>query len=61
MAKRNINSADIQVGKLVAFNMLPDATWWRVVSISGFVLAVQEIGYDDIQTIDISFVQQVKD
>lgn len=52
---------EIKVGSKVAFNTLPDAIWFEVVSISGFILAVREGPNYAIQTIYKSLVKQVKD
>lgn len=51
---------EIKVGCWVAFNTLPDAVWFEVVAISGFILGVREAPGHFIQTIDKSLVQQVR-
>jgi hypothetical protein len=46
-------------GDLVAFNMLPDATWFEVLSVDGFTLTVREAGTDySPQQIDLSLIKQ---
>lgn len=55
----------IEVGKLVAFNKTPDASWFEVTAIDGFTLTLKEFdghGTDYApQRSDKSLVAQVKD
>lgn len=51
----------IEVGSIVAFNMLPDATWFEVTKIDGFVIMVREEGTDYAeQRSDKSLVKRVR-
>ena len=57
-----MNEKNIKVGSVVAFNTLPDATWFDVVEVEGFTLTVREHGTDYAkQWIDRSLVKQVKE
>ncbi len=48
-------------GDLVAFNRLPDATWFEVLTIDGYSMTVREAGTDDAaQRSDTSLVKQRK-
>lgn len=61
--QRNVKrptKTDIVPGKLVAFNTMPNATWFEVVEIDGFCIVVREPGFTDLQRSDISLVKQVK-
>lgn len=55
----------VVIGSLVAFNELPDATWFEVLSIDGFQLTIREYNehsgknYREQYT-DKSLVRQVK-
>ncbi|QWY83626.1 hypothetical protein [Rhizobium phage RHph_X2_26] len=54
-------SAKIEVGSIVAFNTLPDAVWFDVLSIDGFTLTIREHGTNYAkQSMDKSFVKQVR-
>ena len=49
----------IQIGDAVAFNKLPDAVWFDVVTVDGYLLTVREAGADyAAQRIDSSLVKQ---
>lgn len=51
----------IEVGSVVAFNTLPDATWFKVEAIKGFNLTVRQVGTDHAEHwIDKSAVKQVR-
>ncbi len=57
MAKKQ----EIKVGTLVAFNTLPDAAWFEVLEVNGFLLTIKEYGTEYAsQTMDKSFVKQIK-
>lgn len=57
-----MNEKDIKVGAVVAFNTLPDATWFDVLEVNGFALTVREHGTDYAkQWVDRSLVKQVKE
>lgn len=48
-------------GQQVAFNKLPDAVWFEVIRVDGFLLTCREApGYTE-QVIDISLVAQIRD
>lgn len=50
----------IEIGNKVAFNTLPDATWFDVVAVNGFTLTVRETGTDyAVQVIDRCAVKAV--
>jgi len=50
----------VKVGSVVAFNELPDAVWFEVLSIDGFNLTIREHGTDyATQVIDKGYVKQV--
>jgi hypothetical protein len=52
---------DIKVGSEVAFNMLDDATWFKVEAIDGFNLTVREVGTEYApQHIDKCAVKRVR-
>jgi hypothetical protein len=52
---------NIKVGSVVAFNMLPDATWFDVLERDGFRLVLREHGTDYAkQYVDVSMVARVK-
>ena len=50
-----------KVGDVVAFNMLPDAAWFDVLEIAGFMMKVREHGtnYKE-QIIDKGGVKQIR-
>ena len=51
----------IEVGSVVAFNMLADATWFDVIAIDGFNMTVREHGTDYApQSSDTSLVKRVR-
>jgi hypothetical protein len=51
----------VEVGSVVAFNKLADATWFDVVSKDGFNIEVREHGTDyATQRSDTSLVKQVR-
>lgn len=51
----------VKVGSVVAFNNLPDATWFEVLGIDGFILTIKEKNTNyKSQTSDKSLVLQVK-
>ena len=48
-------------GDLVAFNRLPDAVWFEVLTIDGYAMTIREAGTDDAaQRSDTSLVKQRK-
>lgn len=50
---------NIQVGDLVAFNKLSDATWFEVIEINGYSMKIVEAGTNDApQYMDSSLVKQ---
>lgn len=50
----------IKVGDIVAFNKLPDATWFDVIKINGFQMVVREHDTDyATQISDTSLVRKV--
>jgi hypothetical protein len=50
-----------KVGDVVAFNMLPDAAWFDVLAINGFIMTVREHGTDYAeQRIDKGGVKQIR-
>lgn len=52
----------IEVGSVVAFNNLDDATWFKVEAIDGFILTVREVDTDyATQQIDSSVVKRIRD
>lgn len=52
---------EIKVGSQVAFNTLPDAVWFDVLEINGFLLVIREHATNyATQTMDKSLVKQVK-
>lgn len=60
--KKPFKDSDIKAGAVVAFNMLPDATWFDVIKRDGFMITIREradIIYSE-QTADVSMVCQVK-
>ena len=51
----------IKPGDKVAFNRLPDAVWFEVLTIDGHAMTVREAGTDDAaQRSDTSLVKQRK-
>lgn len=51
----------IEVGSLVAFNMLDDATWFEVLEIDGFHMRIREAGTNyATQNMDTSLVKRVR-
>jgi hypothetical protein len=59
MAKKMLSIAE---GREVAFNTLPDAVWFTVVKVEGFVLTLREAGTNyATQTADKSMVVQVRE
>lgn len=51
----------IEVGSVVAFNNLNDATWFRVEAINGFMLTVREVDTNyATQQIDRDCVKRVR-
>ncbi len=51
----------VEVGSVVAFNMLDDATWFDVTAIDGFRMTVREHGTDYAeQASDVSLVKRVR-
>jgi hypothetical protein len=50
-----------KVGDVVAFNELPDATWFDVLEINGFVMTIREHGTTYVeQRMDKAFVKQIR-
>jgi hypothetical protein len=51
----------LKVGSVVAFNKLPDAVWFDVISIDGFAIIVREHGTSFAhQRSDKSLIAQIK-
>ena len=52
---------EAKVGDVVAFNMLPDAAWFDVLEINGFIMTVREHDTDyAVQHIDKGGVKQIR-
>lgn len=51
---------DVKVGDVVAFNNLPDATWFTVEAINGFTLTIRELRGFAPQYIDKSLVKRIR-
>lgn len=51
----------IEVGSVVAFNNLEDATWFDVLEMEGFLLTIREHGTNySVQYMDKSLVKRVR-
>jgi hypothetical protein len=56
-----MKSKDIKVGSIIALNTLPDAVWFDVVKINGFVLTIREHDTNYAEQItDKSLVKQAR-
>jgi uncharacterized protein YtpQ (UPF0354 family) len=61
LEKMEMKSKDIKVGSIIALNTLPDAVWFDVVKINGFVLTIREHDTNYAEQItDKSLVKQAR-
>lgn len=57
----DMKTSAFEVGDEIAFNMLPDATWFEIVTLCKFDLTVREVGKNyKIQYFDRCMVKQVR-